>query len=542
MQFDKGVFFGYTIIMSGKEKQNIKAQSSQKSSSQKGEAAFLEPLLNNQNEQNNQEIKLKTKENIDKDKKSETNSQNLKKSRKRLTKKENLEEAVSQNEKEQLEEKQPQKENHQETQFQEEPDTALEKGSKKTDKENQDGEKEKLDEQKRKLDEAEQSVAKQNSKKKKLLNLGFFFLNIAIVVGILIYQLNGQKFELIHGLKLNGWAIILMLLFFGVTLFFDTFTISYLLRISTGKWRFGLSYKVFAIGRYYDNITPLATGGQPFQITYLKNRGVPLHTALSVPMAKYLFQQIAWVSVGLVCLIISSVDKTYNTFVSIASIIGFLLGFVMLAAVLFLCVCKTFGRKLVVKILRLLYKMKIIKNYDKQYAKITKYIEDFQSVMQQYAKSPKDFLIMTAVSIIKLLSCYSIPYFIYSMMMGFSADLYVKFTVMSLLVDMASSFFPLPGGTGMNEISFSAMFAPLFPDKLMTFWALLIWRFCTYYYSLIQGICCISYDVAYGNRKYRWQTKKDMLIEESKVFKQAQIDKFRLERSKRRYTSRKKRA
>ncbi len=401
--------------------------------------------------------------------------------------------------------------------------------------------KEQLDDQKRKLDEAEQSVAKASSKKKKFLNLGFFIVNIAVVAGILIYQLNGQKFELIHGLKLNGWAIILLLIFFGMTLLLETFTLSYLLKVSTGRWRFGISYKVFAIGKYYDSITPLSTGGQPFQITYLKNRGVPLHTALSVPLAKYLFQQIAWVLMGLVCLIVSSVDKSYNTLVSIASIIGFLLSFVMLSVVVFLCVCKTAGRKIVVKVLRLLYKMKIIKNYDKQYAKITKYIEDFQSVMQQFAKSPKDFIIMTLTSIFRILFYYSMPYFIFSMMMGFDGSLFIKFMVMSFLVDLASSFFPLPGGTGMNEISFSAMFSPIFKNNLMTFWALLLWRFFSYYYNLIQGIFCISYDVAYGNKKYRWQTKKEMLMEESKVFKQAQIDKFRQERTKRRVSSRNKR-
>ena len=101
---------------------------------------------------------------------------------------------------------------------------------------------------------------------------------------------------------------------------------------------------------------------------------------------------------------------------------------------------------------------------------ISKYIEDFQSVMQQYAKSPKDFFIMTITSIVRLIFYYSIPYFIYAMMKGFDSSLYVNFVVMSLLVDMASSFFPLPGGTGMNEISFSAMFASLFDHTLMTFW------------------------------------------------------------------------
>ena len=44
----------------------------------------------------------------------------------------------------------------------------------------------------------------------------------------------------------------------------------------------------------------------------------------------------------------------------------------------------------------------------------------------------------------------------------------------------------------------------------------------------------LSYDMAYGNRKYRWQVKKNELMEESAIFKQNQIDKFRADRAKRR--------
>ena len=178
----------------------------------------------------------------------------------------------------------------------------------------------------------------------------------------------------------------------------------------------------------------------------------------------------------------------------------------------------------------------------KKINEITKYIEDFQSVMQQYAKSPKDFIIMLATNLLKFILYYSIPYGIFALMRGFDSSMYIKFIVMGVLVDLASSFFPLPGGTGMNEISFSAMFAPFFANSLMTVWALLIWRFFSYYYFLILGISIISYDVAYGNRKYKWQVKKDNLVEESKVFKQMQIDKFRAERSKRRYVSQRKKS
>ena len=117
------------------------------------------------------------------------------------------------------------------------------------------------EEQKRKLDEAEQNVAKQSSKKKKLMNLGFFFLNIAIVAGILVYQLGGEDFQPIN--HINVVALFLIIFMFALNMFFETFTTSYLMKVTVGKWRPGLSYKVAAIGRYYDNVTPLATGGQP---------------------------------------------------------------------------------------------------------------------------------------------------------------------------------------------------------------------------------------------------------------------------------------
>ena len=40
--------------------------------------------------------------------------------------------------------------------------------------------------------------------------------------------------------------------------------------------------------------------------------------------------------------------------------------------------------------------------------------------------------------------------------------------------------------------------------------------------------------MAYGNRKYKWVVKRDNLAEESAVFKQEQINRFRSDRAKRR--------
>lgn len=59
---------------------------------------------------------------------------------------------------------------------------------------NDNDEKDEVALQKKKLDEIEQSVSKQNSKKSKITNLVFFFVNILIVGGLMAYQILQEDF------------------------------------------------------------------------------------------------------------------------------------------------------------------------------------------------------------------------------------------------------------------------------------------------------------------------------------------------------------
>ncbi len=113
--------------------------------------------------------------------------------------------------------------------------------------------------QKKKLDEVEQSVSKRNSKKNKILNIIFFIVNVVVVAGILIYQLLKEDIQAIRG-RFDIGSIFVIVALLGLVIFSETAAISYLLKISTGKWRFGLAYKVSQLGKYYDSVTPMATG------------------------------------------------------------------------------------------------------------------------------------------------------------------------------------------------------------------------------------------------------------------------------------------
>ena len=218
------------------------------------------------------------------------------------------------------------------------------------------------EESKKKLDEFEQQVAVQKSKKKKIWNLIFFIFNILIVSAIIVYNMLGEDFTSLGELQINGWALLILLALFALIIYIDCLPIAYLVKKACKRSRFKLSFKTTIWGRYYDAVTPMATGGQPFQVTYLISYNVPSTSALSIPIAKMFFVQLTWFFISLICLILSFTNGgAYNTYVSIASYIGFICNFVVLFVNFFLAVSKSTGRKIVVRVLKILHKMKIFK-------------------------------------------------------------------------------------------------------------------------------------------------------------------------------------
>ena len=104
------------------------------------------------------------------------------------------------------------------------------------------------------------------------------------------------------------------------------------------------------------------------------------------------------------------------------------------------------------------------------------------------------------MSVLEYIIEYSVPFFIYSAFNGFDINMYLQLLSISFIIELACNIIPLPGGSGMAELSFYAIFATLFAEGQL-FWALLLWRFINYYLYLIIGICIMMYDYAYGNYK-----------------------------------------
>lgn len=398
------------------------------------------------------------------------------------------------------------------------------------------------------LEEAEEAVKSQKSKKKKWISLIGFIINILVVAGILTYQLltDDSNVAPISVLFSNiHWEIFLLVIVCFVLInFTDSAKFWILIKKTCNTSSPALAYKVSALGRYYDSITPLSSGGEPFQIYYMGKRGLKGSDALSVSIGKYVLQQMTYIAFALIVMIIGitlpNEGGTGTTVVTATSWLGFALNALVVLLVGFISISKKVGNKLVSGCLKLLCKMKILKNYEKHYNKVQKTVNDYQTTMKFYAKDPKTFFSIFGISIVNLFLTYALPFLIHASFYGFHFELFAQIFIYCVMVDLASSIFPLPGGTGASELSFSVLFASLFEIGGNLFWAMLIWRIFTYYIYIAQGLIVTAYDYFHGEKKFEWIKRKWALEEESRKFEEKELKDFELSLEKKKLKKEKK--
>ena len=356
------------------------------------------------------------------------------------------------------------------------------------------------------LKQAEKNVTKEKTKKKKLWSWLFVLLNIAVVVIIFINQFStGEAAGLpeLFQQKANwGYLGVAVLIMISGMIVESSKTYS-LIWVTTHRHRPFLSYKSTALCRYYDSISPMSTAGEPFQIYYLKNRGIRGEVATSIPIVKSLFWQIANSVIAASFLIFNSgayVNK--NPLIITIAWISVAFNVLVLLVILLLSISKKIGPRIVIGILKLLSKMHIIKNYQLTFRKVMRFVINYQTCMRAFASNFFTVLIQLILAAAEILIGTLIPYFVYRTFTPIGAELVpvIDIMTMSIISNMVSFVIPIPGGAGVAEFSFLELFGGLFASDVKV-WALLLWRILSYYSIIIRGIIITIYDGVYGNKK-----------------------------------------
>ena len=352
-----------------------------------------------------------------------------------------------------------------------------------------------------------ETVKSQRSKKKRALSIIFLVLNLAILIGILIYQFINEEpvsFQELLSSKLNWWWLIIAIVLFMLINIVDAIRVYLAVKKATGRSRPWTSFKSTICCRFYDSITPLATGGQPFQVYYLSKRGLNASSATSVPLAKYIYSQTTYILFVFIMMLFGSgiiQGANISPFVMTLAYVGLSLNLLLIFAIIWLSVSKKIAPRMVIGILKLLNKMHLVKDYRGTFRKLMRTVKEYISTFRMFMKSGWLVFGEFLLSVVVCLLGYSVPFVVYCIFCPFDINLWFTFAILQMVCDMAVSFIPIPGGAGTAELSFSSAFAPYFTNTGVFVWAMLFWRILTYYGYLIQGGLLLLYDFAIGNKK-----------------------------------------
>lgn len=318
---------------------------------------------------------------------------------------------------------------------------------------------------------------------KQIAILAFVVFNILVIYWTASKELSREKTENLEGPTFTWWLLILAVIAFVGAMAADIYKYYILIYHFTKKKNLRLAAQTVFIGRYYDNITPSAVGGQPFQIIHMHKRGdIDNEHAAMIPVIAFVSLQSAFVVLCFLTLVFGSgvvlSDVTYA-----ASFIGILLIAFAPGTILFFAIRPRVAKRIASAVLKFLHVIHIIRNIEKAEEKTLGEIEKYALTVKRFIKNRKLLLKVMGLSFAYQGLLYSIPFLV---VRAFGGEVgYLPATMTALTIQAAITFVPTPGNAGAAEGSFYLVFAHL--DSGNTFWAMLTWRFFTYYAFIALG-------------------------------------------------------
>ncbi len=315
------------------------------------------------------------------------------------------------------------------------------------------------------------------------------FLLLAVTLGIVLYVgLSGNDMtDLAKALQtLTPAYLLLCLLAWGLYVLLDALAIHHFLHMQQNPIKLRHSLHAGMIGIYYCNVTPGASGGQPMEMYYLSKCGVPIGISGSGMAVKFIiFQAVLLITGAALWLTNSAFVAEYASGSIWFIVLGYIVNFFSIGMVVLMAISKRAVRWVIERCIRIGVKLHICKNPDASRQKWENHCQSFLDSVQMVIRRPKDVLLQCLIAFLQLMSLMLVIIAIYHAL-GLGGVSTMELITMGVLLYIGASYTPLPGASGAQEGGFAVLFRSIFPAAQL-FVALLIWRFSTYYLSVLVG-------------------------------------------------------
>ena len=301
---------------------------------------------------------------------------------------------------------------------------------------------------------------------------------------------NSENAAKLSEVSINWWLLLPAAASFLVAITFEIFKYVLMMREAgkkrerdnTGKvWQ--VARRTVLLGKYYDSITPAAIGGQPFQIYYMhKNGGMSEGMSTTIPIIGMISNQIGFIIIAVFAFLFGSL--TINNAVLMATAcFGLIFYAFWPIAIMIATFLPGTTAELINLVVKFLAKIHVVKDKDAAIKKVTNGVNDYAKCVKQILKTRGLFAKTIAISVLFHFLVSIIPFFVLTAFGG-QVD-FLPCLVTTIAVTSAVYFVPTPGNAGAAEGTFFVVFSAL--SSGYVFWAMLVWRFFSYYVYVITG-------------------------------------------------------
>ena len=306
--------------------------------------------------------------------------------------------------------------------------------------------------------------------------------------------------EILQILGKNWWCLLIAVFFLFVSFFWKGLKNVVMCKALTGKGYFKLSIETAILGTYYNNVTPLAVGGQPFEIYHLSKHGVRGGAAASIPIASFFLNQLTFVILAVIALTMfnlnvlnaqAMIPESYAPTLSLLTIIGCICFIAMPSMIVLFSIMPKIGSKLVFWVVKLGAKLRILKDPNKTLRSTIKTIVHNSHCLKKLGSTPVAFLLIVLLSFLENFCLSLIPFFVLKTF-GFAIEgltffqEYIVIAIIAYMLLASVSFVPTPGNSGVVDGGFYLLFSGSLVSGL-AFPAMMTWRLCSFYGTLIVG-------------------------------------------------------
>ena len=325
--------------------------------------------------------------------------------------------------------------------------------------------------------------------KNKIFNITIIIVSLLFLIYFFIFQDGLRRFQDILKIIRVEWLIaaaVLMLLYWLL----ETLIIHNLTRYLFPAQKPLQSLKAAMVGQFFGSVTPYQTGAQPSLFYMFVGEGIEAGSASSILMMKFVIHQSILTLFSFAVIIMKF--RYFNSMMPhlfYICLLGFLFNTGIIMAAVMFSINKKVTRSFLFAILKILSKIRLVKDVNKNVSHIENNLKDFHDNAELIAKNFKVLIKVVLCNAFQLLSFYSIPYCIYRSF-NLNGATFWNMLAAQTFVMMIVSIVPLPGGEGGAEGGFYFLFSIFFKKDIVP--AIFLWRIITFYSCIgIGGIFTI---------------------------------------------------